>query len=333
MIGTSLSHYRILEKLGSGGMGEVYVAEDTELGRQVALKVLPPEMAESEERRARFKREARAIAALNHPNIVTVHSVEEADGVHFMTMELVRGKRLSELQPKHGFALSKFLDVAIPLADAVAAAHQEGITHRDLKPDNVMVGDDGRVKVLDFGLAKPKTGLLTEASDSDLPTEHKTEEGRILGTVSYMSPEQAEGKPIDERSDIFSLGILFYEMLTGKRPFDGDTPASTLSADHQGRPAIGHRAQPFHTPRPREVSQALPRERSRAPFPNVQRRPQRARGRQRSAEHGRPASERDGCRGPADSVSGVDARGRDGSRRCRRRAGSFLVVARCPARR
>ena len=230
MISTTLSHYKILEKLGSGGMGDVYVAEDTELGRKVALKVLPSEMAESEERRARFKREARAIAALNHPNIITVYSVEEADGVHFMTMELVRGKMLSELQPQNGFALSKFLEITIPLADAVAAAHQEGITHRDLKPDNVMLSDEGRVKVLDFGLAKPKAGFASAASDSDLPTQHMTEEGRILGTVSYMSPEQAEGKHVDERSDIFSLGILFYEMLTGQRPFRGDTPASTLSA-------------------------------------------------------------------------------------------------------
>ncbi len=230
MIGTTLSHYKVLEKLGSGGMGDVYVAEDTELGRKVALKVLPAEMAASEERRARFKREARAIAALNHPNIVTVHSVEEADGVHFMTMELVRGKTLSELQPKNGFALSKFLEISIPLADAVAAAHQEGITHRDLKPDNVMQSDDGRVKVLDFGLAKPKAGLAADASDSALPTENMTAEGRILGTLNYMSPEQAEGKPVDDRSDIFSLGIVFYEMLTGQRPFRGDTPASTLSA-------------------------------------------------------------------------------------------------------
>ena len=158
MIGTTLSHYKIREKLGSGGMGDVYVAEDTELGRKVALKVLPSEVAESEERRARFKREARAIAALNHPNIVTVYSVEEADGVHFMTMELVRGKMLTELQPQNGFALSKFLEITIPLADAVAAAHQEGITHRDLKPDNVMLSDEGRVKVLDFGLASPKRG-------------------------------------------------------------------------------------------------------------------------------------------------------------------------------
>ncbi len=159
-----------------------------------------------------------------------MYSVEEADSVHFMTMELVRGKMLSELQPQNGFALSKFLEITIPLADAVAAAHQEGITHRDLKPDNVMLSDEGRVKVLDFGLAKPKAGFASAASDSDLPTQHMTEEGRILGTVSYMSPEQAEGKHVDERSDIFSLGILFYEMLTGQRPFRGDTPASTLSA-------------------------------------------------------------------------------------------------------
>ena len=147
-----------------------------------------------------------------------------------MTMELVRGKMLSELLPKKGFPLEQFLELVIPLTDAVAAAHQEGITHRDLKPDNVMRGDDGHLKVLDFGLAKPIAGLAFEAIDSDLPTRQMTAEGLILGTVSYMSPEQAEGKPVDERSDIFSLGIVFYEMLTGRRPFDGDTPASTLSS-------------------------------------------------------------------------------------------------------
>jgi len=211
-------------------MGDVYVGKDTELGREVALKVLPSGMAESEERRARFKREARAIAALNHPNIVTVYSVEEANGVHFMTMELVRGKMLSGLLPRKGFSLHQFFEIVIPLADAIAAAHQEGITHRDLKPDNVMRGDDGHVKVLDFGLAKPIAGLAFAATDSDLPTQEMTADGLILGTVSYMSPEQAEGKPIDERSDIFSLGIVFYEMLTGERPFDGETPASTLSS-------------------------------------------------------------------------------------------------------
>jgi len=147
MIGQTLAHYKILEKIGSGGMGDVYLAEDTKLDRKVALKVLPPEMAESEERRARFKREAKAIAALDHPNIVQVFSVEEAEGIHFITMQLVYGKTLTELLPKNGFPLNKFFEIAIPLADAVAAAHQEGITHRDLKPDNMMVGDDGRVQV------------------------------------------------------------------------------------------------------------------------------------------------------------------------------------------
>ncbi len=143
MTGRVLAHYKILEKLGSGGMGDVYIAEDTKLSRQVALKVLPPEMASHGERRMRFEREAKAVAALNHPNIVTVFSVEEAEGTHFITMELVKGKTLSELIPKKGLPLNKFFEIAIPLADAVSAAHEQGITHRDLKPDNLMVSDAG----------------------------------------------------------------------------------------------------------------------------------------------------------------------------------------------
>ena len=230
MIGQTLAHYKILEKIGSGGMGDVYLAEDTKLDRKVALKVLPPELAESDQRRARFKREAKAIAALNHPNIVTVHSVEEADGVHFITMQLVHGKTLTELLPKNGFPLNKFFDIAIPLADAAAAAHQAGIIYRDLKPDNVMVGDDGRVMVLDFGLAKPSAGLTSLENGSELPTQARTEQGVIVGTVNYMSPEQGEGKTVDVRSDIFSLGIVFFEMLTGERPFRGDTATSVLSS-------------------------------------------------------------------------------------------------------
>lgn len=221
MIGQTLAHYKILDKIGSGGMGEVYLAEDTKLDRRIALKVLPPELADSEERRTRFAREAKAIAALNHPNIVTVHSVEEADGVHFITMEYVAGKTLSARLPKHGFSLRQFLDVAIPLVKAVAAAHEHGITHRDLKPDNIVVSAEGRVKVLDFGLAKPGTRAGSAASHSDLSTEQMTREGRILGTVAYMSPEQPEGKNVDARSDVFSLGVTFYEMLTGERPFRG----------------------------------------------------------------------------------------------------------------
>ena len=209
-------------------MGEVYLAEDTKLSRKVALKVLPPELAESEERRARFEREAKAIAALDHPNIVQVFSVEEAGGVHFFTMQLVRGKTLTELISNKALPLKKFFAVAIPLADAVAAAHQEGITHRDLKPDNVMVSDDGRVTVLDFGLAKPAPGFA--ADGSELETQAKTKEGVIVGTVHYMSPEQAQGKTVDARSDIFSIGIVLYEMLTGRRPFEGDNPAAVLSS-------------------------------------------------------------------------------------------------------
>ena len=230
MVGSTLAHYKILERIGSGGMGDVYLAADTKLNRKVALKVLPLELAESEERRARFQREAKAIAALDHPNIVQVFSVEEADGIHFITMQLVHGKTLTELLPRNGFSLNKFFDIAIPLADAVAAAHQEGITHRDLKPDNTMVGDDGRIKVLDFGLAKPTSGFVGGDADSAAPTAAKTAEGVIVGTLNYMSPEQAQGKTVDARSDIFSLGVVFYEMLTGQRPFSGETSAEILSS-------------------------------------------------------------------------------------------------------
>jgi len=229
MIGQTLAHYRILEKIGSGGMGDVYLAQDTTLDRQVALKVLPLELAGDTERRARFTREAKAVAALNHPNIVTVHSVETAEGVDFITMELVKGKTLAAILPRQGFALGKFFELAIPLSDALAAAHQLGITHRDLKPANVMVSEAGRVKVLDFGLAKVSPEFSSGDATS-LPTRLATQEGLVVGTPAYMSPEQAEGKQVDTRSDIFSLGIMFYEMLTGERPFGGATTASILSS-------------------------------------------------------------------------------------------------------
>ena len=229
MIGRTLSHFKILEKLGSGGMGEVFVAEDTKLSRKVALKVLPSETASDPERRRRFEQEAKTVAALNHPNIVTIHSVEEAEGIHFITMELVRGKTLTELIPRKGLPLSRFFEVTIPLADAVSAAHGQGIVHRDLKPDNLMVSDEGRLKILDFGLAKLKREFV-ESGISELPTQSATQEGRILGTVAYMSPEQAEGKKVDHRTDIFSIGIILYKMVTGERPFKGDTSASILSA-------------------------------------------------------------------------------------------------------
>ncbi len=230
MIGRTLLHYEILEKLGSGGMGEVFVARDSKLNRRVALKVLPPELSGNADRRRRFEREAQAVAALNHPNIVTLYSVEEAEGIHFLTMELVEGETLSQAIPPHGMVLERFFDIAVPLADALAAAHQKGVIHRDLKPANVMVTPEGAPKVLDFGLAKLAEPVGEGADATQLPTTSVTQDGKIVGTFSYMSPEQAEGKPVDARSDVFSLGILLYEMATGERPFQGDTSLSVLSS-------------------------------------------------------------------------------------------------------
>ena len=249
MIGKTFAHYEVVASLGKGGMGEVYVAEDTRLQRRVALKVLPAEMASDPERRARFEREARAVAALNHPNIVTIHSVEEADGIHFITMELVEGQTLSKMLPKNGFSLSELLEIAIPLADAVSSAHRTGITHRDLKPDNIMVDSEGRLRVLDFGLAKLHDTVDTGEGVTQAPTAAvETEEGRILGTVAYMSPEQAEGKTVDSRTDVFSLGTILHEMATGKRPFRGDTKMSTIGSILRDQPA-----------RVTEHNQSLPR--------------------------------------------------------------------------
>ena len=251
MIGTLLGHYRILELLGTGGMGQVYLADDTRLQRQVALKVLSGDVALDPDRRERFEREARAAAALNHPNIVTIHSVEEADGVPFLTLELIDGQTLEQLIPPEGLPLDRVLDLAIPLADAVGAAHQRGITHRDLKPANVMLTRDGRLKVLDFGLAKLKEEARL-AAEAGMPTAALTSEGRIVGTVAYMSPEQAEGKSVDQRSDVFSLGVVLYEMATGGRPFKGDTHMSILSSIIKD------------TPTPiAEVRRGLPRELSK----------------------------------------------------------------------
>ena len=230
MIPPRLNHYTILEPLGRGGMGEVFAAEDTKLHRKVALKVLSGLMSSDPERRERFEREARAVAALNHPSIVTIHSVEEADGVPFLTMELVEGKPLSALLQPGGLPLDGLLRIGLGISDAMAAAHQRGITHRDLKPANVMVTPEGRVKVLDFGLAKLQEPAIDSDGVTHAVSKDLTGEGRIIGTVAYMSPEQAEGKTVDQRSDIFSLGVMLHEMATGERPFKGDTNISVMSS-------------------------------------------------------------------------------------------------------
>ncbi len=235
--GKTLSHYRLLEEIGRGGMGVVYQALDTKLDRRVALKVLPEEATTDPERLERFRREAKAVAALNHPGIVTIFSVEEADGIHFLTMELVTGRTLQEIIPDSGLSLDKIYQIAIPLAEALAAAHERGIVHRDLKPSNIIVTPDGRVKVLDFGLAKllqPKDAIPEGSIE---PTRTlATGEGKVMGTIPYMSPEQVSGKVVDSRTDIFSLGIILYEMETGKRPFAGESSAELASAILRDQP-------------------------------------------------------------------------------------------------
>jgi serine/threonine protein kinase/tetratricopeptide (TPR) repeat protein len=233
--GHSLSHYRIVKKIGAGGMGEVYRAADDKLGREVALKVLPADMASDPDRLARFRREARAVAALNNPHIVTIYSVEEADGLHFLTMELVEGQSLDHLIPANGLSVDQVVEIAGALADALAAAHEKGIVHRDLKPANVMISADGRVKILDFGLAKDVNA--TETGGATLTAAGLTEAGLVMGTPAYMSPEQIAGRPVDHRTDIFSLGVMLHEMITGTRPFQGSSLAELASAILRDTPA------------------------------------------------------------------------------------------------
>ncbi|HUL74300.1 MAG TPA: protein kinase [Vicinamibacterales bacterium] len=232
--GTRLGHYEILGSLGAGGMGEVYRAADTTLGREVALKVLPASVARDAEHIERFRREARAVAAINHPNIVTIFSVERDAAVHFLTMELVEGQPLDRYVPPRGLPIDTLLDIAVPLADALAAAHDKGIVHRDLKPGNVMITTDGRAKILDFGLAKMSA---SSPSSGDLETMAQTSAGVVLGTMPYMSPEQIEGRPVDARSDLFSFGVMLHEMAVGARPFQGASQAALASAILRDAPA------------------------------------------------------------------------------------------------
>jgi two-component system, LytTR family, response regulator len=230
MIGRTLSHYRILAELGRGGMGTVYRALDVNLEREVALKVLSPALFGAAELRRRFVQEARALAALQHPAIAVVHEIDEAEGSAFIVLELIPGDTLKDLIARQDLDVGQALDLGLEIAEAMAAAHARGIVHRDLKPTNVLVTPEGRARVIDFGLAKLLDPAGPLGSGIDTPPRGQTDPGRILGTVAYMSPEQARGSRIDARSDIFGFGSLLHEMLTGARAFDGPSPIETLHA-------------------------------------------------------------------------------------------------------
>ena len=230
--GTHLGRYEIRSKIGEGGMGEVYLAQDTKLDRKVALKILPADVAAHQDRMKRFVQEAKAASALNHPNIITIHEIDQADSVHFIATEFVDGETLRRRMNSEHLKLGKALDVAAQITGALAAAHGAGIIHRDIKPENIMLRSDGIVKLLDFGLAKLTERVKPELVDTEAPTRAvvKTHPGVIMGTVTYMSPEQARGLPVDARTDIWSLGVVLYEMLSGEPPFKGPTTSDILAA-------------------------------------------------------------------------------------------------------
>ena len=230
LAGRVLAHYRLVEKIGAGGMGVVYSAEDTHLDRSVAVKVLPPEAVADPERRQRFVQEAKSASALNHPNIIHIYDIDTSDEVDFMAMEFVAGRTLGELIGRKGLPIGEALKYAVQIADALAAAHGAGIVHRDLKPANIMVSDKGLVKILDFGLAKLVESAPGPDAGATRTQQAVTDEGTIMGTDAYMSPEQAEGKKVDARSDIFAFGAVLYEMVSGRRAFQGDSRIATLSA-------------------------------------------------------------------------------------------------------
>ena len=234
MIGESVSHYRITQKLGSGGMGVVYEAEDTKLGRHVALKFLPAELAGDAATLERFQREARAASALNHAGICTVYEIDQHEGQHFIAMELLEGETLGERIGSGPLPLGELLELGIQIADALESAHAKGIVHRDLKPANIFVSPRGQAKVLDFGLAKIERARPAGSDLSEAPTALQPQElttaGTTMGTVSYMSPEQARGQITDARTDLFSLGTVLYQMGTGTLPFQGETSAVVYAA-------------------------------------------------------------------------------------------------------
>ncbi len=238
MIGKTLAHYEINSRLGKGGMGEVYQAKDEKLGRDVAIKVLPEEFARDADRVARFQREAKLLASLNHPNIAAIHGLEEAEGTSFLVLELVQGETLSDRLKQGAIPVEQSLKLALQIAEALEAAHEKGVIHRDLKPSNIKVTPDGKIKVLDFGLAKAYAGDREDVNLSNSPTlsEAATQQGIILGTAGYMSPEQARGEAVDKKADIWAFGCVLFEMLSGHRMFEGRTVSDTLAAVLKSEP-------------------------------------------------------------------------------------------------
>ena len=227
VLGQTIGNYKILSLLGEGGMGEVYLAQDIKLGRQIALKLLPPQFTNDADRLQRFEQEAYAASALNHPNIVTIHEISQVDGELFIVTEFIDGQTLRERMAESTIQLRE-ADMSIQLTSALAAAHLAGIVHRDIKPENIMLRRDGYAKVLDFGLAKLTEGKTPSGINVGTRAPVKTNPGMLLGTVAYMSPEQARGLPVDERTDIFSLGIVLYETIAHRLPFDGETTSDVI---------------------------------------------------------------------------------------------------------
>ena len=243
--GENISHYKIISAIGAGGMGEVFLAEDTKLERRVALKILLAEVADDEERVRRFVQEAKAASALNHPNILTVFEVGTFNDSQYIATEYIKGKTLRHRMRESSMSLDEALGIALQVATALAAAHEAGIIHRDIKPDNIMIRDDGVVKVLDFGLAKlTEKNVETAEAEAETRAQFNTEPGMIMGTAAYMSPEQARGHTLDPRSDIFSLGIVLYELFTSKRPFDGESHLDVISSILKDEPTALRLAAP-----------------------------------------------------------------------------------------
>jgi eukaryotic-like serine/threonine-protein kinase len=271
--GSVIGHYKISSPIGKGGMGEVFLAQDTKLDRKVALKILPPEFAEDADRMSRFVREAKSASALNHPNIITIYEIGESDGTHFIATEFIDGKTLNEYKQANPLNYKSVSEIAIQVASALDEAHSAGIVHRDIKPDNVMIRANGLVKLLDFGIAKlsePRkivsalqsdesdteinpTAIAESSSDQEATTTIKsaTTPGMIIGTANYMSPEQAKGKEVDARTDIFSFGVVLYEMVAGKLPFEGENGLEMISSILKDEP------KPLNADVPSEMSEII----------------------------------------------------------------------------